>query len=360
MNASSIRTVAMTLLLVASSGCDQSPPPAGFAGLGGQAGDFAQVSPGKVFQFPADHGAHPDFRIEWWYLTANLEDDQGQRFGVQWTLFRSALAPGSREPGWGNRNLWIGHAGLTSKTGHYSAQTLARGGIGQAGVDVTPFNAWIDDWHLRSQPGAEHALAAMSVQARGPQFAYQLALTSTRPLVLQGEQGYSRKSDAGQASYYYSQPFFTAAGQLQIEGKHYQVKGRAWLDREWSSQPLAADQSGWDWFSLHLDDGQQLMVFRLRGAGGQHFLSGNWIDSQGRSTPLAPGSISLRPLQDTTVAGRQIPTRWAIDIPSHALHVETTALNPKAWMAVGTPYWEGPVTLAGSHGGEGYLEMTGY
>ena len=102
------------------------------------------------------------------------------------------------------------------------------------------------------------------------------------------------------------------------------------------------------------------MVFRLRGAGEQHFLSGNWIDAQGRSTPLAPGSISLRPLQDTRVAGRQVPTRWAIDIPSHALHVETTALNPKAWMAVGTPYWEGPVTLTGSHGGEGYLEMTGY
>ena len=359
MNAKLIQTLLLALLL-ALSGCEPTPPPAGFAGLGGQAGDFAQVKPGKVFSFPADHGAHPDFRIEWWYLTANLEDAQGQRFGVQWTLFRSALAPGSIETGWSNRNLWIGHAGLTSANGHHSAQTLARGGIGQAGVNAVPFNAWIDDWHLRSQPGAEHALAAMDVQAHGDGFGYQLALTSERPLVLQGEQGYSRKSDAGQASYYYSQPFFTAAGQLQIDGKQYQVKGRAWLDREWSSQPLAADQSGWDWFSLHLDDGQQLMVFRLRGAGGQHFLSGNWIDAQGRSTPLAPGSISLRPLQDTAVAGRQIPTRWAIDIPSHALHVQTTALNPKAWMAVGTPYWEGPVTLTGSHGGEGYLEMTGY
>ena len=350
----------LLLVFVLLGGCDAEQPPSGFAGLGGQAGEFAQVLPGRAFVFPQDHGAHPDFRIEWWYLTANLEDDQGQVFGVQWTLFRSALAPGSTEAGWGNRNLWIGHAGLTTATHQYSAQTLARGGIGQAGVQAQPFQAWIDDWHLRSQPQADDALAAMAVRARGPGFDYQLELRSSRPLVLQGEQGYSRKSEAGQASYYYSQPFFTATGELRIDGKTYRVKGRAWLDREWSSQPLAADQSGWDWFSLHLNDGQQLMLFRLRGAGDQHFLSGNWIDAQGRSVPLAPGSISLRPLEDTEVAGRQVPTRWAIDIPSRGLHVQTTALNPKAWMEVGTPYWEGPVTLSGSQGGEGYLEMTGY
>lgn len=356
MNARAWLLLALTLL----GGCDAEPPPSGFAGLGEQAGEFAQVRPGRPFVFPQDHGAHPDFRIEWWYLTANLEDDQGQSFGVQWTLFRSALAPGSLEAGWSNRNLWIGHAGLTTASRQYSAQTLARGGIGQAGVQAQPFQAWIDDWHLRSQPQAAEALAAMEVKARGEGFDYRLELHSSRPLVLQGEQGYSRKSDAGQASYYYSQPFFTAAGELSIDGKTYRVKGRAWLDREWSSQPLAADQSGWDWFSLHLNDGQQLMLFRLRGAGEQHFLSGNWIDAQGRSEPLAPGSISLRPLAETRVAGRQIPTQWAIDIPSRGLHVQTTALNPKAWMNMATPYWEGPVTLSGSQGGEGYLEMTGY
>ncbi|WP_296248170.1 lipocalin-like domain-containing protein [Pseudomonas sp. UBA4194] len=354
------RALLLLLVLTVLAGCDAEPPPSGFAGLGGQAGAFADVRPGRPFVFPQDHGAHPDFRIEWWYLTANLEDDQGQAFGVQWTLFRSALAPGSTEAGWSNRNLWIGHAGLTTATRQYSAQRLARGGIGQAGVQAQPFQAWIDDWHLRSQPQAAEALAVMDVQARGAGFEYRLELRSSRPLVLQGEQGYSRKSEAGQASYYYSQPFFTAAGELRIDGKTYRVKGRAWLDREWSSQPLAADQSGWDWFSLHLDDGQQLMLFRLRGKADQHFLSGNWIDAQGRSVPLAPGSISLRTLAHTDVAGRAVPTRWAIDIPSRGLHVQTTALNPKAWMEVGTPYWEGPVSLSGSQQGEGYLEMTGY
>ena len=348
----------LVLLAGLLCGCDPAPPPAGFAGLGGQAGDFAQVTPGRPFEFPADHGAHPDYRIEWWYLTANLEDAQGQQFGVQWTLFRSALTPGSRTPGWGNRNLWIGHAGLTSRQHQYAAQTLARGGIGQADVQPAPFNAWIDDWYLRSQPDAADALAAMTVHARGSDFSYRLNLTSSRPLVLQGDQGYSRKSEAGQASYYYSQPFFQADGELLIEGKRYRVKGRAWLDREWSSQPLAADQSGWDWFSLHLDDGQQLMLFRLRGS--QDFLSGNWIDKDGHSEPLPPGSITLQPNAHTQVAGRQVPTQWTIAIPAHGLEVQVQALNPNAWMDVGTPYWEGPVMLSGSHQGQGYLEMTGY
>jgi len=354
-----VKRLLYLLLCLWLGGCDQAPPSGqGFAGLGGASDGFAQVTPGRTFIFPIDHGAHPNYRIEWWYLTANLQDDQGQRYGVQWTLFRSALAPGSTAAGWSNRNLWIGHAGLTSASTHFASQTLARGGIGQAGVEAQPFNAYIDDWYLRSRPGASSALSTMDLHARGEGFGYQLQLDSSLPLVLQGQQGYSRKSEQGQASYYYSQPFFTAHGELQIGGRTVKVSGRAWLDREWSSQPLGADQSGWDWFSLHLEGGRQLMLFRLRGS--QDFYSGNWIEADGRSEPLHGGDLAITPISSSAVAGRKVPTQWSVKVASKGLDVKVKALNPNAWMNLGTPYWEGPVEVEGSQRGDGYLEMTGY
>ena len=225
------------------SGCDQAPAPEdSFAGLGSDAADFAQVVPGKVFSFPEDHGPHDGFRIEWWYVTANLKDAQGNVFGVQWTLFRNALKAGPVQPGWRDSTVWLGHAAVTSATRHYAAERLARGGVGQAGAQAEPFNAWIDDWNFASRPGTASPLADMQLKASGAQFAYDLHLTSSRPLVLQGDHGYSRKSDQGQASYYYSQPFFTASGSVNLDGHTYQVSGPAWLDREWSSQPLAASR----------------------------------------------------------------------------------------------------------------------
>ena len=228
---------AAVLLLTA---CDKAPAPQeSFAGLGSEAADFAQVVPGKVFSFPEDHGPHPGFRIEWWYVTANLKDAQGHVFGVQWTLFRNALKAGPVHAGWRDSTIWLGHAAVTSATRHYAAERYARGGVGQAGAQAAPFTAWLDDWSFATRPDAASALADMQLKATGPQFAYDLHLTSSRPLVLQGDNGYSRKSDQGQASYYYSQPFFTAAGNVTLDGTTYQVSGPAWLDREWSSQPLA-------------------------------------------------------------------------------------------------------------------------
>ncbi|GGM17911.1 iron ABC transporter permease [Pseudomonas asuensis] len=338
------------------SGCDDSTPTQqGFAGLGQESNDFAQVIPGKVFFFPADHGAHPDFRIEWWYVTANLKDADGHDYGVQWTLFRSAMRPAADIRGWENGNLWLGHAGLTTHTQQFYAQRQARGGVGQAGVTVAPFTAWIDNWSMQGEPTSN-----VTVQAQGENFSYQLSLTSDRPLVLQGNEGLSRKSARGQASYYYSQPFFQAQGRVNVNGKSVEVSGTAWLDREWSSQPLAADQHGWDWFSLHLQDGQQLMVFRLRQADGHNYLSGNWIQANGQTDSLAGDEIELKPLDESVVAGRKIPTRWSLSLPGRGLHVEVAAINPNAWMDVGTPYWEGPVRVSGSETGIGYLEMTGY
>ncbi|MGN7439606.1 lipocalin-like domain-containing protein [Pseudomonas lactis] len=340
------------------SGCDQAPAPEdSFAGLGSDAADFAQVVPGKVFSFPEDHGPHDGFRIEWWYVTANLKDAQGNVFGVQWTLFRNALKAGPVEPGWRDSTVWLGHAAVTSATRHYAAERLARGGVGQAGAQAEPFNAWIDDWNFATRPGAASPLADMQLKASGAQFAYDLHLTSSRPLVLQGDGGYSRKSDQGQASYYYSQPFFTASGSVSLDGHTYQVIGPAWLDREWSSQPLAASQTGWDWFSLHLDRGAQLMLFRVREKDSDGYLSGTWIDAQGHTETLHNSDIQLTPLTTTTIDGRNIPTRWSLKIPGKQLDITTEAVNPKAWMDLGIPYWEGPVRF---EGGVGYLEMTGY
>ena len=234
--------------------CDQ-PAPQGYAGLGQQAVGFSQVTRGHHLAFPRDHGPHEGFRIEWWYVTANLKDAQGRDWGAQWTLFRSALRPGPETADWNSPNLWMGHAALTGPGGHQSGETLARGGIGQAGVQAQPFRAWINDWALQGRGGIE----SLRMVAGGEGFHYDLHLRSDRPLVLHGDQGYSEKSGKGQASYYYSQPFYRVQGEVERDGLCMAVTGQAWLDREWSSQPLAAGQTGWDWFSLHLEDGNKLL-----------------------------------------------------------------------------------------------------
>ncbi len=349
------------LILLTLAGCEQSEEPEqGFAGMGHQAEQFTPVTPGREFTFPEDHGPHPGFRIEWWYITANLKDEQGQSFGVQWTLFRNALRAGSQGSGWNDGTIWMGHAAVTSATQHYAAERYARDGIQQAGVNLAPFSAWIDDWKLHSDSTETNPLTDMQLQAKGPQFAYQLHLTSSKPLVLQGTQGFSQKSEQGQASYYYSQPYFQAKGELTIDGKRYQVSGPAWLDREWSSQPLTPNQTGWDWFSVHLDSGEELMLYRMRQKQGEPYLTGTWINVDGSTQLLTAKDINLSPLANTRVAGHDMPTRWSVKIPGKGLEITTEALNPKAWMDLQIPYWEGPITLSGSHKGVGYLEMTGY
>jgi predicted secreted hydrolase len=224
-----------------------------------------------------------------------------------------------------------------------------------------PFRAWMDSWQIRGLDGMRDAtIAPLEINASGTDFAYALRLDADRALVLQGEGGYSRKSERGQASYYYSQPFFKAAGSITIDDRPVAVTGQAWMDREWSSQPLASDQSGWDWFSLHLNSGEKLMLFRLRQTDGRHYASGNWILPDGKTRQIASADITLTPKTLTPVEGRTIPTTWDIAIPALSLALECVPLNPRSWMATSFPYWEGPISFAGSHSGVGYLEMTGY
>lgn len=333
----------------------------GFAGLGGDAGGFAAVVAGRPIAFPADHGAHPEFRIEWWYVTANLVDLSGAAYGAQWTLFRQAMAAGVQQQGWPNQQIWMGHAAVTRADTHRFGETFARGGIGQAGVEPKPFRAWIDSWQMRGLDGMSDAtIAPLELNASGADFSYALRLDASRPLVLQGDAGYSRKSERGQASYYFSQPYFKAAGTITIDNKPVQVTGSAWMDREWSSQPLASDQTGWDWFSLHMESGEKLMLFRLRQADGQNYFSGNWIGIDARSAQLASAEIEMTPTASTRIENRKVPTQWSIAIPSRGLQIETAPLNARSWMGTSFPYWEGPISFRGSHSGVGYLEMTGY
>ncbi|MFC4274688.1 lipocalin-like domain-containing protein [Achromobacter aloeverae] len=367
--------MALLLLVGLLGGCDDAAAPpasrAGYAGLGRDADAYARVMRGRPLVFPADHGPHDGYRIEWWYVTADLKDEDGHDWGVQWTLFRSALRPGAEQAGWDSPNAWMAHAALTDASAHQFAEKFARGGIGQAGVIVRApadarhpsvsgaetvssqasampppsFNAWIDDWSLRG-PDFDH----LTMQASGKDFRYSLDLTADGPLVLHGDGGYSEKSGQGQASYYYSQPFYRVNGEVERAGKVHRVQGRAWLDREWSSQPLSADQRGWDWFSLHLASGAKVMLFQVRQANGEPYRAGTWIDADGRATVLRGDQVRLEALawsrQDD---GRQVPTRWRVRIAgvtggeaagdvNGEVDITVDALQPKAWMGTSFPY----------------------
>ena len=325
----------------------------GFAGLGTDVDGFSSPQRPAQFDFPTDHGPHYDYRIEWWYLTANLEGLDGTPYGLQWTLFRSALTSDVGK-GWSSPQLWMGHAAVTTPDAHFVTERLARGGIGQAGVQADPFEAWIDDWQLVGPD-----FATLTVTASGPDFAYDMVLNSDGPLVFHGDEGYSVKSAEGQASFYYSQPFYAIEGTLILPTGSIEVAGDAWLDREWSSQPLSDNQTGWDWFSLSLEDGK-LMGFRLRQTDGSYYTSATWIDPNGSATSYANGAFEADPVAISDVGGRDVPTTWNVRLPDRGVDVEVTAINPQAWMDTSVPYWEGPIIVLGSHTGRGYLEMTGY
>lgn len=375
------------LVVLALVGCGGEPPPGetpGFAGLGEASEGFMPASPGMTLRFPEDHGPHPATRIEWWYLTANLKDATGEPLGLQWTLFRQALAPPPEAPPeerpapapWVTDQLWMAHMAVSRGATHRVAERFARShsrqGDGQAGVRAQPFAAWLDGWRLESRvddPDADTferlTLVAHQDDAHGG-FGYRLELTAEGPLVLHGEAGFSQKTADGQGSMYYSQPFWRIEGEVTLDGETRAVSGRGWLDREWSSQLLEPEQSGWDWVALHLDSGHKLMTYRLRGGGeaGGDFLFGNVIAPDGAATPVAQGGLRLTPLSTSLVAGRELPTRWRLELPAQGLDLVVEARHSERWMATSVPYWEGEVTVSDHDSdealGEGYLEMTGY
>lgn len=329
----------------------QSALAQGFAGLGQTPEGYALPDPATRFAYPTEHGPHPMFRIEWWYVTANLNGPDGADYGIQWTLFRNALRPTGKP----EDQAWMAHAAVSAPSGHRFAERFARGGIGQADVTAAPFNAFIDEWYM-----AGPDLNTVKLSAQGADFAYSLSLSANRPFVEQGANGLSVKSETGQASHYYAQPFYQIEGTLTLDGKDIAVTGQGWLDREWSSQPLSETQTGWDWLSLHLDGGDKLMVYRLRDSSGDPYTVGTWTNADGTPDPLENGEITLDPLMESKVEGRKVPTSWAITLAKRNLEITATALYPDSWMGTLIPYWEGPVAVTGTHPGRGYLEMSGY
>jgi len=344
---------------------------------------FSQAVPGYTFSFPEDHGPHPDFRIEWWYLTANLQDASGEQYGAQWTLFRIAMQPApdptqANEPTviaqqsnpWLSGQVFMAHAAITWPQGHVGFQRYARGGdhagVAQAGARAEPFAAWLDDWALHSV-GEEWL--PLQAEFREGDMGFQLELDSDRALVLQGEAGFSQKHPSGSGSYYYSQPFLLAEGRLTINGQEIPVEGQAWLDREWSSQFLQPGQGGWDWFALHLDSGEKIMMFRLRSKqdsdsdGDGDFQHAVLISAEGLTTRLDSRQVEFEVLEYMRLHDRRLPARWRIKLPEIGREMVITPLLEDQWMDVDFAYWEGAIEVSGSSAGtsgRGYLEMTGY
>ena len=335
---------------------------------------FAEVKRGNLLVFPQDHFPHPDYRIEWWYMTANLKDLQGQDWGFQWTLFRQSLSPQPDVAGWDSNQLWMAHAAITTPQQHFFEQRFSRGGIGQAGVNKLDnsggFEAWIDDWRWQSSSDALFpSTLAFSVGEHTASF----ELNSVENWVLNGDAGFSQKSIQGQASYYYSQPNITLKGTIKTKGKTIPLSGNAWLDREWSSQALAENQKGWDWFSLHLDDGSKLMVYQLRHDSrdelkANHWISGSWTNAKGEVTHLDKGDIELNSLSESEITTTNntpitLPLDWTINLPTLNQSLTIKPLYDEQWLATSFPYWEGVVLVEDDNGqsvGKGFMELTGY
>ena len=334
---------------------------------------FARAAAPRPFSFPADLGPHPEFRTEWWYYTGNLETATGRHFGFQLTFFRTALAPPavstSRVSSWSARQLYLAHFALTDTAGRrfHAWSRLARAALGLAGARATPFRVWLEDWSAEGQ-GADGL--PMRLRAAEGDVAIDLVLASDKPVVLQGDRGLSRKGpEPGNASYYYSLTRMSARGTVRAGGEPLSVSGLAWMDREWSTSALGPDLAGWDWVALQLDDGREVMVYRLRrrdGTADAHS-AGALIEADGATRALAPGDFALDALDHWTSprSGVRYPGRWRLAIPGAGLRVEITPRLADQELIVGTRYWEGAVRVDGAAAGRavtgrGYVELVGY
>jgi len=365
------RGALVSLLPMVLAGCveeaeERTPALDGQLRLGSVLGEsaldgFARADTARDFSFPRDHGPHPRFRSEWWYLTMVLADSAGRDLGVQFTLFRQALAPEPSESDnrWLTPQVYLAHFAVTDGAAgrHREAERFARGHPELAGVQQDPFSLWLEDWRLETVPDGWRLSATMA----GAGVDLQLAVPV--PVVLQGEAGLSRKGP-DQASYYYSMPRIPVTGVVEFEDSVRRVQGLGWLDREWSTSMLSDGQQGWDWFALQLDDGRSLMVFQLRrrDGGRDPYDQGMLVDAQGRSRHLTAADFRLTPIEVwRDDEGTEWPVVWRIDVADESWWVEPVVADQR--MDTSVSYWEGMVVVrdaAGERLGRGYLELTGY
>ncbi len=337
----------------------------------GLAAEWGRVEGPPALELPRDHGAHPEVRTEWWYLTANLTGDDGRRYGVQVTFFRQGLDPSPPAPGDSPlraRQVLAAHVAVAEVDGggFRHAQRLRRADGGFAGFSTADLRVFVGDWLLERAPG-DVVTARAGDRAAGLGLA--LEYRPTKPLVLQGEGGWSRKGPApGNASAYVSWTRLDVSGVLELDGREVRVAGEGWFDHEWGTSQLGEGVVGWDWFSLRLEDGRELMVYRLRRADGRPdaFSSGALVRADGTTRRLRFEDVGLQSTGSWTspATGATYPSGWRIEVPDEGLRLAVAPLLEAAELdaraSTGTVYWEGPVAVTGSHAGEGYAELTGY
>lgn len=344
-----------------------------FLGAPAAAG-FEQALEPVSFAFPRDHGEHPRFRNEWWYITGNLDGPGGREFGYQFTLFRNALSPHAREhpSRWSTNQTYLAQIAVTDVEGgrFLSDERFSRGALGLAGVEHTPFRAWLEDWQVRATPDQCDGCFKVTLTTDTEEFGMRLQLASERPVVLHGDQGLSRKGSAeGNASYYYSYTRLESSGELRIGTARYPVRGMSWMDHEWSTSSLQEDHVGWDWFSLRLADDGDVMLFQLRHRDdpGRNFLYGTFVSEGGEVRTIDPGGIHIEATGSWTSPDSAVtyPSGWRIGIREPALELSLQPLLAAQEMNLSFRYWEGAVRVSGSRGGapvsgRGYVELTGY
>ena len=326
---------------------------------------YPEVRPGITLRFPADHGAHPAFRTEWWYVTGWLRTEDGRDLGFQVTFFRTRPRIDPANPSrFAAGQILFAHAALSDPaTGRLlHGERAARAGFGLAGAKAGDADVAIRDWRLRRLPDGRFA-----TRVAAPGFTLDLAFRPTQPPLAQGLNGYSRKGPRpDQASYYYSIPHLRTTGTVTRGSTATRVTGEAWLDREWSSDYLAPTAQGWDWTGLNFDDGSALMAFRIRRKGGGVLWAGGSLRrANGQVVRLAPADVAFRPVRQwrSPVTGAVYPVaqELRIRLPEGVRTLPLAPLFPAQELDArrsGLPvYWEGAVR---TRGGRGYLELTGY
>jgi predicted secreted hydrolase len=366
------------LCLMALAGC-QKPPEEATTGLdlgdilGGQDTEgFERALTKREFHFPQDHAAHETFRNEWWYLTGNVSDGGKRAFGYQVTFFRTAITPAlplqiqptEQQSNWAVNNVWMAHAAVTDINGkvHYHTQRFSRANPGLAGAKIDPLKIWLEDWTLRSVSND----FPWQLRVNTKDFDLSLELKTSKIPVLQGDQGLSQKSAIpGNASYYYSYTRMATKGRLRLNGETITVSGSSWFDREWSTSALDKNQSGWNWFSLQLDSGDDLMYYQLLDISGRADINsqGKWVDNTGNSSTIKPKDITLSILKEwQSKDGKRYPTRWQIDYGAQNKRWIVEAVMDDQYMDLAVKYWEGAVAVFDAESqalvGRGYLEMT--
>jgi predicted secreted hydrolase len=336
-----------------------------------EATGFARVDGPRAFDFPADHGPHLDYQTEWWYYTGNLETAGGRRFGYQLTFFRRALVPPAerqeRASDWAADQVYMAHLALTDVSGrrHQAFERFSRGAAGLAGAQSPPFRVWLEDWSVEAVAPDRYRLRAVQ-----DDLALDLLLADVKGPVLHGDGGTSRKGpDPGAASYYFGQTRLASSGTVEVGGVAYAVSGASWMDHEFSTGALSADQVGWDWFALQLDDGSELMLFQIRRSDGSvdPFSSGTLVAPDGSTRHLGRDEFEIL-VEGTWGSPRSdavYPARWTVAVPAADLSLLIEPVVADQELDLSYTYWEGAVRIEGERAGGavrgwGYVEMTGY